>query len=180
MAVNDFLLAFVRFTKQFGVPDELYSDNAKTFVSGAFLLSNLITSSEFHFFFYNFITFVLEAPKIINSRALTYCSREHTADAVTLNLLVYPGRSAPSVIINKEHAEYAWELDEEEHRLALLHTLECRDTLWWQSEHPPFLESVLSIVTTNRNYRNTKHIKETLNIKYYLGTLCINKSYCKW
>ena len=44
---------------------------------------------------------------------------------------------------------------------------------------PTFLERVLSIVTTNRNYRNAKHIKETLNIKDYLGTLCINKSYCK-
>ena len=60
---------------------------------------------------------------------ILYCSQEHTIDAITPNHLVNPGRSAPSVIINKEHAEYAWELDEEEYRLALLHTLECRDTL---------------------------------------------------
>ena len=38
MAVDNFLLAFVWFTNQFGVLDELYSDNAKTFVSGASLL----------------------------------------------------------------------------------------------------------------------------------------------
>ena len=48
---------------------------------------------------------------------------------MTLNHLVNLGRTAPSVIINKEHDEYAWELDEEEYRLALLHTLECRDTV---------------------------------------------------
>ena len=50
-------------------------------------------------------------------------------DAVTPKYLVNPGRNTPSMIINKEHAEYARELDEEEYRLALLHTLEFRVTL---------------------------------------------------
>ena len=79
--------------------------------------------------YYNFITIVSDAQKIINSHPLTYCSQEHTIDAITPNHLVNPGRSAPSAIINKEHAEYAWELDEVEYRLVLLHTLECRYTL---------------------------------------------------
>ena len=60
---------------------------------------------------------------------MTYCSQEHTLEAITPNHLINPGRSAPSVIINREHAEYAWELDDEEYRLALLNILECRDTL---------------------------------------------------
>ena len=38
IAVDDFLLAFARFTNQFGVPDELYNDNAIIFVGGASLL----------------------------------------------------------------------------------------------------------------------------------------------
>ena len=118
MAVGDFLLAFVRFTNLFEVPDELYSDNAKTFVSEASLLSTLITSFKFEQRFcsfnikfktiplyslhwravwerligivkscisktiarqtipyYNFITIVSDAQKIINSRQLTYCSQ---------------------------------------------------------------------------------------------------------
>ena len=66
MVVDDFLLTFVQFINQFGVPDELYSDNAKTFVSGASLLSNLITSSEFeHFRSFNikFKTIPLYSPR---------------------------------------------------------------------------------------------------------------------
>ena len=47
MAVNDFLLALVRFSNEFGMPDKLHSDNVKTFLSGASVLSNLIPSSEF-------------------------------------------------------------------------------------------------------------------------------------
>ena len=93
--------------------------------------------------------------KIINSRPLTYCSQEHTVDAKTPNHLVNPERSAPSVIINKEHAEYAWELDEKEYRLALLHTLECRDTLlakFVQNWHQQYLLSLRE--QYNTNYQN--------------------------
>ena len=172
MGVDDFLLAFVRFTNIYGIPDEVYSDNAKTFISGASLLSDLITSSDFEqrfrpfnikfktiplysphwgavwerligtvkqcisktvgrqqISYINFLTIISDAQKVINNRPLTYCSQEHTLEAITPNHLINPGRSAPSVIINKEHAEYAWELDDEEYRLALLNTLECRDTL---------------------------------------------------
>lgn len=47
MSVVEFVMAFVRFYNRYGLPKVLYSDNAKTFISGSSLLSNLIASDYF-------------------------------------------------------------------------------------------------------------------------------------
>ena len=71
----------------------------------------------------NFVTIILNAQKVITNRSLNNCFQDSTLEAITLNRLINPGRSAPSVIINKEHTEYAWKLDDEEYRLTLLSTI---------------------------------------------------------
>ena len=57
MTVEDFVLAFVRFNNRYGTPRVLYSDNAKTFISGAALLKDLIGSD---FFQQHFLTYHIE------------------------------------------------------------------------------------------------------------------------
>ena len=42
MSVLDFLNAFLRFTARYGIPMEVYSDNAKTFTTAANLLRNIV------------------------------------------------------------------------------------------------------------------------------------------
>ena len=58
------------------------------------------------------------------------------------------------MIINKEHAEYAWKLDEEEYRLSLLYTLEYCDTLLAKFVQHWYQQYLLSI-------------REQYNIKYH-------------
>ena len=41
MSPNDFVLAMLRFINRFGAPKEIISDNAKTFLSGSSLLSDI-------------------------------------------------------------------------------------------------------------------------------------------
>ena len=45
--VEDFVMAFVRFSNRFGLPKVVYTDNARTFSAGCSLLSNLITCDYF-------------------------------------------------------------------------------------------------------------------------------------
>ena len=47
MSVTDFVMAFVRFHNRYGLPKILYSDNARSFISSAALLSTLISSDIF-------------------------------------------------------------------------------------------------------------------------------------
>ena len=47
MSTHDFILAFVRFYNRYGLPQVIYSDNAKSFLSSTTLLSNLIASDHF-------------------------------------------------------------------------------------------------------------------------------------
>ena len=47
MNLEQFLLAFIRFCNRFGIPSVVYSDNAKTFLAGSSVLSNIIESDEF-------------------------------------------------------------------------------------------------------------------------------------
>ena len=54
MTVDNFLLAFMLFTDKFRVLMNCPNNNAKTFVSGASLFSNLITYSEFKQSFLSF------------------------------------------------------------------------------------------------------------------------------
>ena len=47
MSTKSFIQAFKRFTNLYGVPEALYSDNAKSFVASGKILSDILTSSEF-------------------------------------------------------------------------------------------------------------------------------------
>ena len=47
LGTRSFLLAFIRFTELYRIPRIIYSDNAKTFISGGKILSNSLNSSEF-------------------------------------------------------------------------------------------------------------------------------------
>ena len=47
MSVKHFLLAFQRFCNLYSIPNYLYSDNARTFVKGANILNELMSSNEF-------------------------------------------------------------------------------------------------------------------------------------
>ena len=47
MNLDEFVLAFIRFTNRYGVPSTVYSDNAKTFIAGRNLLDTLHTSDIF-------------------------------------------------------------------------------------------------------------------------------------
>ena len=47
MTTQDFILAFVRFINRYGVPEQVYSDNAKTFIAGSTLLEKIFLSSHF-------------------------------------------------------------------------------------------------------------------------------------
>lgn len=47
MSVQDFILAFVRFHNRYGLPRILYTDNARSFISGVSLLSDVVGSDFF-------------------------------------------------------------------------------------------------------------------------------------
>lgn len=47
MATDSFVLAMIRFCNRYGIPRVVYSDNAKTFVSGGNVLSDIFVSSQF-------------------------------------------------------------------------------------------------------------------------------------
>lgn len=47
MSTEEFILAFIRFCNRFTIPDSVYSDNAKTFLSGAALLQEIFSSNAF-------------------------------------------------------------------------------------------------------------------------------------
>ena len=46
MSTHQFVLAFTRFTNVYGMPLHLYSDNAKSFISGAEILQKALVSEE--------------------------------------------------------------------------------------------------------------------------------------
>jgi hypothetical protein len=52
MSTSDFLMAFVRFTNVHGIPNNLYSDNANTFLQAGELLGGSSIDSEFNQFLY--------------------------------------------------------------------------------------------------------------------------------
>lgn len=47
MTTSEFLLAFIRFVNLYGVPDSIYSDNARSFLQAGGVLSEILASSEF-------------------------------------------------------------------------------------------------------------------------------------
>ena len=47
MSTKDFVFAFVRFSKRYGIPTIIFTDNVKTFLSSSVLLNTIFTSSEF-------------------------------------------------------------------------------------------------------------------------------------
>ena len=47
MSTEHFVLALVRFCNEYGVPSHIYSDNAKSFISGVHVLEKVMASSEF-------------------------------------------------------------------------------------------------------------------------------------
>ena len=47
MSTSEFILAFVRFVNRFGIPNTVYSDNAKSFLQAGGIIQNLMSSSEF-------------------------------------------------------------------------------------------------------------------------------------
>ncbi|KAG1713941.1 hypothetical protein GQR58_002015 [Nymphon striatum] len=54
MSSDDFILAFIRFSNRYGIPREVYTDNAKTFLSSSKLLKDIVISDDFqkHFIKY--------------------------------------------------------------------------------------------------------------------------------
>ena len=66
MSVRSFVLALIRFSNQFGIPEYIYSDNARSFVSGCNLIKRNLASDEFRDRFGNFdikhLTIPLYAP----------------------------------------------------------------------------------------------------------------------
>ena len=47
MSTDHFVLAFVRFCNEYRIPSHIYSDNAKSFISGVHVLEKVLGSSEF-------------------------------------------------------------------------------------------------------------------------------------
>lgn len=47
MSTEHFVLAIVRFCNEYGIPDSIYSDNAKSFISGVNVLEKVFASAEF-------------------------------------------------------------------------------------------------------------------------------------
>ena len=47
MNTNHFDLALIRFCNKYGIPSTIYSDNAKSFISGVHVLEKVFTSAEF-------------------------------------------------------------------------------------------------------------------------------------
>ena len=47
MSTEHFVLALVRFCNEYGIPSHIYSDNAKSFISGVHVLEKVMSSSEF-------------------------------------------------------------------------------------------------------------------------------------
>ena len=47
MSTNHFVLAMVRFCNEYGIPSTIYSDNAKSFISGVHVFEQVFTSAEF-------------------------------------------------------------------------------------------------------------------------------------
>ena len=47
MNINQFVLAFIRFCNEYGIPSTIYSDNAKSFIAGVHILETVFTSAEF-------------------------------------------------------------------------------------------------------------------------------------
>ncbi|CAM1312777.1 Uncharacterised protein at_DN2450 [Pycnogonum litorale] len=203
MSVDDFILAFIRFSNRYGIPREVYTDNAKTFLASAKLLKSLITSNEFQESFkthkiqfktvpvyaswyagswerlikvfkqafyktigrriipyHNFITTVSDIQLVINNRPLTYCTRSNDLDVVTPNHLMSPGVNFPNLILSEERVCNIWDQGSEEHRLALLNSLESRDLhlsrfkeLWHDSYLLSLREQHKNSFDPNRNSR---------------------------
>ena len=47
MSTEHFVLALVRFCNEYGIPSHIYSDNAKSFISGVHVLEKVLASNEF-------------------------------------------------------------------------------------------------------------------------------------
>lgn len=47
MSTDHFVLAMVRFCNEYGIPSHLYSDNARSFISGVNIMEKVFTSNEF-------------------------------------------------------------------------------------------------------------------------------------
>ena len=47
MSTNQFLLVFVRFVNEHGIPTHVYSDNARSFVNGVYVIKEVFSSDEF-------------------------------------------------------------------------------------------------------------------------------------
>ena len=47
LETQSFIFSFLRFINRYGLPIEVYSDNAKSSLSGSAILSNIILSSPF-------------------------------------------------------------------------------------------------------------------------------------
>ena len=47
MSTHQFILAFTRFTNVYGIPSHLYSDNAKSFITGGEILQKALASDEY-------------------------------------------------------------------------------------------------------------------------------------
>ena len=47
MSTNHFVLALVRFCNEYGIPDTIYSDNAKSFIAGVHFMEKVFTCDDF-------------------------------------------------------------------------------------------------------------------------------------
>ena len=47
MSTNHFVLALVRFCNEYGIPDTVYSDNAKSFIAGVHFMERVFTCDDF-------------------------------------------------------------------------------------------------------------------------------------
>ena len=141
MSVEDFVLAFVRFTNRFGIPKTVYSDNAKSFIASASVLSNVFADNCFlnkfgalnitfkniptyspwyganwerlikvvksclyktigknKVDYFNLLTTLSDIQNVINSRPLTYRSRDNELDILTPNHFLSFGNNFPSIV----------------------------------------------------------------------------------
>ena len=65
MSAQSFVLAFLRFVNLYGVPSYLYSDNARSFVSGGLTLDQALECDEYKAHFQNYEIKAHSYPRIL-------------------------------------------------------------------------------------------------------------------
>ena len=67
MSTQSFVLAFLRFVNLYGIPSFLYSDNARSFVSGDLTLDQALVCDEYKAHFQNFYIKHIRIPLYVSA-----------------------------------------------------------------------------------------------------------------